>query len=463
MKQEIIQGDCLEIMQGMEDNSIDFIVTDPPYGLSFMGKNWDKECPSVDIWKEVLRICKPGSMLAAFGGSRTHHHLMITLEQAGWEIRDVIMWLYGSGFPKSMDIGKAIDKKKASLDDIHKVCCWIADQCEQRVISKTDLDFAAGTSNMASWWTSRLRNRCQIPTLEHWNRLKTIIGECPEWMNELIKPAFEPHENYQKREIIPTTGNLHLGNGNTVGCFTGKQRSNIGTSILAQTFSGYGTALKPAYEPIILAMKPLEGTFAQNAEKWGVAGINIDESRISMTQKDFECYKEKKESFNGTIGQTSSFMSSPLNNHIETKGRWPANLILDEEAAEMLNEQVGYLSGAGNKIGSQRIVHNHGFCTSSERINNKYDNGGGASRFFYCAKASSKERGENNTHPTVKPISLMKYIIKLLASPGSPTLLDPFCGSGSTLIAAKELGINAIGIEKQEEYCQIALNRIQYF
>lgn len=312
----IIQGDCLLKMREMDDNSIDFVVTDPPYGLNFMGKKWDKEIPNSDIWKEALRVCKPGAMLAAFGGSRTHHHLMIALEQAGWEIRDVIMWIYGSGFPKSHNFGK---------------------------------------------------------------RLRGI---------------WEP----------------------------------------------YGTSLKPAYEPIILAMKPLDGTFAENAQTWGVAGINIESSRIGTDNTQAPTYRMTSKEISG-----GGF------------ARWPANVILDEEAGEDLDKMSGI----------------------------------GASRFFYCAKASPHERnrgldgmpivksskigefkenpgrkapkssyGKQNFHPTVKPLSLMKYILTLLAPPGDPIVLDPFAGSGTTLLAAKELGIRAMGIELETEYCEIAKNRI---
>src|SRR3984957_5037904 len=251
---KIIHDDCLNAMKEIADNSIDFIVTDPPYGLSFMAKQWDAFTPPIQYWKQALRICVPGAMIAVFGGTRTHHRLMCSIEDAGFEIRDVIMWVFGSGFPKSHN--------KFGLE-------------------------------------------------------------------------------------------------------------------------GYGTALKPAYEPIILAMKPLEGTFAQNAEKWGVAGINIDSSRIQMQDAHFEKYKEKRESFNGTIGQKSSFNASPLNNKIETKGRWPANLILEEESAEELDRMTGNLKGncgikgkfkgqrhsgqfAGGGIGGEREYNFQGY----------HDNGG---------------------------------------------------------------------------------------
>ncbi len=373
----IIQGDCLEEMKKMADNSIDFIVTDPPYGLNFMGKKWDAKVPNIEIWKEALRVCKPGSMLAAFGGSRTHHHLMMAIEQAGWEIRNtMIFWCYGSGFPKSLDISKAIYKMKG---------------LERKVIGENP-------------YNSRRPNN-PIRHTFHSTKSKTYITDA--------------------------------------------------NSDLAKTFLGYGTSLKPAYEPIILVMKPLDGTYAKNAEKWGVAGINIDESRIETdeswtkpaqnVQDDF--FKGKK----NIIRQSNDL------------GRYPANLILSEEAAQALDEMSGISKSSKTKnisLGKKRNIFKISASTIHDQFNS-YNDSGGASRFFYCAKTSLKERGEGNKHPTVKPLTLMKYILNLLAPPGDPIVLDPFAGSGSTLLAAKELGIRYIGIEKEEEYCEIANKRLE--
>lgn len=358
----IIQGDCLVAMREMGDKSIDFIVTDPPYGLKFMGKQWDHGIPGVAYWAEMLRICKPGSMLAAFGGTRTFHRLTCAIEDAGWVIRDCISYLYGSGFPKSHN--------KFGLE-------------------------------------------------------------------------------------------------------------------------GYGTALKPAWEPIILAMKPLDGTYAQNVEKWGVGGMNIDESRIQSDEiimnhsRSAESAKSK-----GKYGDSSSQETHQTEG--QKLGRWPANLILDEEAAQMLDQQTG------SSKSSDRIRRNNPRKGSSKGADQYHEGkgfnvSGDASRFFYCAKASSSERNAGlegiplkesgaygefegdgrgrqtehqpraNNHPTVKPLALMRYIIKLLAPPNDPILLDPFAGSGSTLCAAKQLSIRAIGIELDPEYCEIANKRGEYY
>lgn len=324
----IIQGNCLEVLKNYPDNHFTTIITDPPYGLSFMGKKWDYDVPSIDIWQECLRVLKPGGIMLCFAGSRTQHRMACNIEDAGFRIKDCLMWLYGRGFPKSLNIGK---------------------------------------------------------------------------------------ENKE--------------------------------------FEGYGTALKPAYEPILYCQKPNDGTYAENATKWGVAGINIDKSRIGTQEM-------KITTSDGTYKSSNNSMSGHNTGRITLgtkEGRFPANILLDEEAAQQLDEQSG--------------------------IN--------ASRFFYCAKASSSERNEGceelelknggcyskgytqdiakgidrnkpvkNHHPTIKPLRLMQYLIELVMPPKDGLLLDPFAGSGTTILACKQLGYNAIGIEKEEEYCKIAEARI---
>lgn len=353
----IVNDDCLEWMRTQPDNSIDCVVTDPPYGLKFMSKKWDYDIPSVELWTELLRVCKPGATMLCFGGSRTYHRLACRIEDAGWEIRDCIMWIYGSGFPKSHN---------------------------------------------------------------------------------------------------------HFG------------------------FEGYGTALKPAYEPIIMAMKPLDGTFKQNAEKWGVAGINIDASRIGTEEITTQANSGERQSF------VKSFTGCDKSKH---KGRWPANIILDEEAGALLDEQSGILKSPGSqtKRKNQSGLSWKNSCKEIIPANYLPPDSGGASRFFYCAKASTSERNagleghedkispysiagregtglrlkgrvssaRKNNHPTVKPLKLMEYLIKLVMPPKDGILLDPFAGSGTTILAAQNLGFNAIGIEREKEYCDIAEARLK--
>ena len=292
----IINDDCLHAMQGLEDNTIDSIVTDPPYGLSFMGKDWDHGIPGVVFWQEALRIAKPGCHLLAFGGTRTFHRLAVAIEDAGWEIRDTVMWVYGSGFPKSLNIGK------------------------------------------------------------------------------------QGVEGYE----------------------------------------GYGTALKPAWEPVIVARKPIDGTVANNVLKWGTGGINIDGCRVIVGEGREQ---QQQQGRDGALGPVP--ICGPRNGgkvYPVTLGRFPANLIHD---------------------GSDEVVS--GFPNDT-------------SRFFYCAKASKSERGEGNNHPTVKPLALMRYLCRLVTPPDG-VVLDPFCGSGSTLVGALQEGFRYLGIEKDPDYVNIAYHR----
>ena len=341
MNYQIIQGDCLEVMKQFPDNHFTGICTDPPYGLHFMGKGWDYDVPCIEYWAGGLRILKPGGYLLAMGGTRKFHRLMCAIEEAGFEIRDTICWLYGSGFPKSHNISKSIDKAN--------------------------------------------------------NAERPIVGR-------YIRPEGTQRPN---AELTPH---------NWVS--SGFANHNITENVtdLAKKMDGYGTALKPAWEPIIMAMKPCDGTFAENAEKWGVGGINIDACRIGSEEIKTNA-KTKGESFTH-LGNGEGFEGCPESTH---KGRWPANLLLDEEVAEEM---------------------------------------GPPSRYFYCAKTSSSERGEGNNHPTVKPLALMRYLITLISPPTNALILDPFAGSGSTIVAAAQLGIAAIGIEKQPEYAEIARARL---
>ncbi len=422
---KLIQGDCNKIMRIIRRNTIDTIITDPPYSLKFMGKAWDYKLPSVRCFKRMLRVAKPGAVLLCFGGTRTFHRLACNIEDAGWTIKDCIMWLYGSGFPKSHNISKAIDKAKG----------------KKRKITGRDKSFGAHNSGIYEW-----NKRGTIPKNE-WNK------------------------------------------------------HDIPISSLALLWNGYGTGLKPAFEPIIVAMKPLDGTYAQNAEKYGVAGLNIDGGRIEMQQKDFEEYKEKRKAFDGCVGKTvykgSALQRSKTKhiNKIETKGRWPANIILDKKTAKMLDKQTGTLPGPWGKKKS-KTKHGNAIFNPGE---SKFDNadwqstGQGASRFFYCAKASKKERnlglqnlkakqrdltrkkgkpgGDNprnrgtkemlNCHPTVKPLALMEYLCTLTMTPTGGIVLDPFTGTGTTGMACKLTARHFIGIELDKDYCRIAKLRMK--
>ncbi len=333
-------------MRGIPDDCIDSIVTDPPYELGFMGKKWDSTgiAYNVDMWRECLRVLKPGGHLLSFGGTRTYHRMACAIEDAGFEIRDQIQWIYGSGFPKSMDISKAIDKQAGA---------------ERKVIGKSSRHGGGIKGNGTSY-------------------------ELPPDIPYITAPATPE----------------------------------------AQQWDCWGTALKPAHEPICVARKPLsEKNVALNVLKWGTGGLNICGCRVG-TQ-----LRENQQAGFIRHGRTDEevFFGVDKNKSKETiivQGRFPANVIFDEEAGRMLDEQ-----------------HK------------------GASRFFYCAKASKKERGESNTHPTVKPLALMRYLVRLITPPGG-IVLDPFTGSGTTLIASKLEGFFYLGIEREQQYCEIARQRV---
>ena len=444
---KLILGDSVDKLKELDDNSIDSIVTDPPYGLSFMGKKWDYDVPSQEIFEECLRVLKPGGYLLSFAGSRTYHRMAVRVEDAGFEIRDQIMWIYGSGFPKSMNIGKAMDKVQGN---------------EREVVGKKGgkIDFSKTKKGDTSFYETA-------------------------WDNK----------DYVELEI--TKGN--------------------------SPYEGWGTALKPAHEPIVMARKPLsEKTVVNNVLEWGTGGINIDESRI--TTKDTLGGGATKGSVLSIDGFDRPWMHDEEKmkefsdkmkekvEHAQTLGRFPANIIFDEEAGKILDEQSGISKSTGGRSGNKEGVGQNGiygqYSGEVRDENPGLGDTGGASRFFYCPKTSKKDRNEGlddfedkyyaagnqakaelkrgnvefnankgkgsderhnhnqvgvskNNHPTVKPTDLMLYLIRLVTPTGGTTL-DPFMGSGSTGKAAVRGGFDFIGIEREKEYIEIAEARIQY-
>jgi site-specific DNA-methyltransferase (adenine-specific) len=380
-----------------------------------MGKKWDYDVPSVELWNECYRVLKPGGYLLSFGSSRTYHRMAVKVEDAGFEIRDQIMWVYGSGFPKSHNIGKAVDKIN-------------------------------GTQ-------------------------REVIGKNP---------------NHRKSSALYELGfQGGMGNGHITKGFN--------------EWEGFGTALKPAHEPIVMARKPFKGSVAKNVLKWTTGGINIDDCRIEFEEtknpatnplyrqeNDYKMPKKGEES-NGVVSFTSS------KNKISSLGRFPANIIFDDEAGEILDEQSGITSqghwsktkttGFG-KFGNGKTIYNG--------IGKKDKLKGGASRFFYCPKPSKKEKEEGltsepiqikgrddgqdnrnvpqklrktnrkNTHTTVKPLKLMQYLIRLVTPKGGVTI-DPYFGSGSSgKSTIREGNYKFLGIEKEKEYFNIAVERCQF-
>jgi len=414
MSWEIRDGDCREVMASMAASSVDAIVTDPPYGLSFMGKGWDHGVPGVEFWTEAIRVAKPGAHLLAFGGTRTYHRLACAIEDAGWEIRDCVMWVYGSGFPKSLDVSKAIDKVR-DWSKVERLNLEIKRAREAAGLSLKEIGEAmhAATDGQYGSWYHRgghmfFETGRNLPSRPEW-----------DWLRKVLPIASEFYDAYDaaEREVVGVQKNAMSGwsmDGATK--FIDRNITAPATEA-AKQWQGWGTALKPAWEPVIVARKPLAGTVAANVLEHGTGAINVDGCRVGTEDMSAQFDREWKQ--DGTFGngkRASQGKKCP-------PGRWPANLIHDgsEEATAPMGE---------------------------------------AARYFYCAKASKADRDEGNNHPTVKPTDLMAYLCRLVTPPGG-TVLDPFCGSGSTGKAAVREGFGFIGIEREAEYAEIARCRIQ--
>jgi len=369
----LLLGDCLEVMRSLPAESVDAIVTDPPYGLSFMGARWDYDVPSVEIWKEARRLLKPGGYLLAFAGTRTQHRMAVNIEDAGYEIRDLIAWVYGSGFPKSLDVSKAIDKAAGA---------------EREVVGKSTNSIAGGTGKHGS------------------------IDNCYGY-----KDSFDI--------TAPATPE-------------------------AKEWQGWGTALKPALEPITVARKPFAGTVAANVLEYGTGAINVDACRIKADEElgratggwQKEGYISRKAASYNSIG-------------IASNARWPANLLHDgsPEVDDLLQGAARFFycakaSGEDRDAGLSRAK-----TSASEKTNRKEGSAG-------ITPYAGSRTPTRNTHPTVKPVELMRYLCRLVTRPGG-VVLDPFMGSGSTGRACIEEGFTFIGIERDPAYYDLACERMR--
>lgn len=429
------------------------------------------------VWCEswasaAFRVLKPGGHLLAFGGTRTFHRLTCGIEDAGFEVRDCLSWLYGSGFPKSLDVSKAIDKRR---DDILRVTGEVRRLRDAAGLTNRDLDALFGFAGMAGHWTTE-GSQPAVPTIEQWSKLRDVLSP-PEWLERevwrLNGRKGEPGEAWQARPITgkhenPAAAQQWQANYGLRSDLTPRDKRDIPATEAAAAWQGWGTALKPGWEPCIVARKPLAGTVAENVQEHRTGALNIDGCRIAHRSDADRAESEAKNQHTryanpGSNRDSYSGNMPPRTDYDAASGRWPANVALDEHAAELLDAQSGerpsgiavQRNGGGGKIfGSDN--------RRGETADAGYADGGGASRFYYTAKASRADRntsGATNTHPTVKPTDLMRWLVRLVTPPGG-LVLDPFAGSGTTLVAARAEGFRAIGIEREEEYAEIIAQRL---
>jgi SAM-dependent methyltransferase len=470
----LYHGDCIEVMRTLPDASVDAIVTDPPYLLDFMGKGWDAAngiAGKPEVWREALRVLKPGGHLLAFGGTRTWHRLASAIEDAGFEVRDSIAWMYGSGFPKSLDVSKAIDKKRDDRDDVLRVTGEIARLRDRSGLTNRNLDDAFGFAGMAGHWTS-VKSQPTVPTVDQWAVLRDMLNP-DEWLEaevwRLNGRKGTPGEAWDEREVVgsKTSGiaNKDEGQRYTIGASKSVQVDITAPATpAAKQWQGWGTALKPAFEPIVVARKPLIGTVAANVLTHGTGALNIDGCRIAgEPDRSSGWSKSGSKAGENTAMSGPNYARDPKPDN--TAGRWPANVILDESQAAELDKQSGDTTSvksvrlrAGALIGNG---HTHGRFVASQDNIGGFDDTGGASRFFYTAKANSSERPnvDGVAHPTVKPLDLMRYLVRLVTPPGG-TVLEPFAGSGTTAEACIIEGFKCIAIEMTDEYLPLILDRI---
>ena len=484
----IIHGDCLEELKKLEDNSVDAVITDPPYGLSntkpqqvadvlkawvtgdtvsvpakrggFMGKDWDSFVPPPAVWAECMRVLKPGGHMAVFAGARTQDLMGLSIRLAGFEIRDTLGWVYGSGFPKSHDIGKAIDKRGGNAHLAKEIGKAIQAARESRGLTKgwCDERFCGGTTNW-SWFEGRPAG-VRPPSVE---TFKDIVSEWPELGAYAEKVAEVEREvvGRAKGAQAESTGRYGAW-GNDRGDGISEYNLTTPATSEAQRWDGWGTALKPAIEPIILARKPLDGTVANNVLAHGVGGLNIDACRVGTTGARNNGRKKDSDIY-GDFGACERVEYN--------KGRFPANVLLDEHAAEEMDKQSGVTKSTGGDATHDRTpAYDGGWNNPGSNVGGLGDTGG-ASRFFpvfkYQAKAPKKERpvivregGTKVQHPTVKPLKLMEWLATLITPEGG-TILDPFAGTGTTLQAATNKGFHSIGIEADTDYIQLIHKRLE--
>jgi DNA modification methylase len=492
----LYHGDCLDVLRTLPDCSVDAVVTDPPYGLEFMGKDWDKfgdvvrdpadvggfqdgtggnpysrsrirfgVGPGFQQWCEAwsvecLRVLKPGGHLLAFGGTRTSHRLACAIEDAGFEIRDSIAWLYGSGFPKSLDVSKAIDKRR-DWTLVERLSGEIKRARAATMLSLAEIGAAtlAATDGTYGKWYHRgghmfFETGRSLPSRPEWDQLCHVLP---------IDPEFVEVYDEAEREVVGISP--HSAARSAAG-WLGAMDKPEGDRVItapatpdAAKWQGWGTALKPAFEPIVVGRKPLVGTVAANVLAHGTGALNIDGCRVGDDARFLMPASAAPDTFN----------QSPPDNGYTGKtvlGRWPTNVVLDGSQADALDAQSGTsVSRQAPRGAGKGETGTYGVWGMADDDTRGHDDQGGASRFFptfrYEAKAPAIERPRHGetAHPTVKPLDLMRWLVRLV-TPRGGTVLEPFAGSGTTAEACILEGFKCIAIEREADYLPLIVQRI---
>lgn len=439
----------LATMARMADNSIDAIVTDPPYGLKFMDKKWDHDVPGVDIWRECLRVLKPGGHLLAFAGTRTQHRMACAIEDAGFEIRDMIAWVYGSGFPKSTDISKAIDRSDASeMQNARRLrfTSWL----RSTGITSAQVDAATGTNMGGHYLTAK--SQPAIMTREHLELCRNLIGCVPEWVEKECDIRSVESKNMAEREVVGVQKNAMSGWDMDGGTEFADRNITAPATDLARQWAGWGSSLKPALEPISVCRKPLNGTLAGNVTTWGTGGLNIDGCRVGT--EETVTRRSGDSGGNGAYGRDERIFQ-----RVNPPGRFPANLLHDGS-----DEVVGLFPDDNARFfyvpKASRAERDLGLADLPIRSGGDVCDREDGTDGLNSPRAGAGRNGRvRNHHPTVKPIDLMRYLCRLVTPPGG-LVYDPFCGSGTTLIGAKLEGFRWVGSEMDPEYAEIARKRV---
>lgn len=430
----IVTGDCREELRKQNSESIDAIVTDPPYELALMNMAWDATgvAHSAELWREAFRVLKPGAHLLAFASSRTYHRLAVAIEAAGFEIRDTIAWIHCGGFPKGIDVSKAIDRRRDDSEAIARVTCFVRAAKARAGKTNAQIDAHVGGNGMAQHWTSPGSQRA-VPTPEQWQALKAFLDfdhSMDAEVARLNERKGTPGDAWADRPITGQHFKMNAGQEwqNRYGHASSakpRERRDVPVTSDAIRWQGWASAVKPALEPIVLARKPLVGGVANNVVRFGTGALNVDGCRIEG-------------------------------------GRLPTNVILDEGVADQLDAETASTAPrrAQKGLATRRTA-------AEGAVDTRGSNERGPSRFFYVPPASQRERRAGlgaaaPRHPTVKPVALMRYLVRLVTPPGG-VVLDPFTGSGTTGIAAAMEGARFIGFELDPAYAEVARARLAHW